>query len=415
MKSKKLSIISSYILAILFLTTFIFYQTCVVSAEEKTLRVGATSNFGDRQGIQVKKCLELAAEQLNKAGGLVVKKERYRVEMIVYDDKFQADAARAAFERLVYQDKVKIVFSIGTAPVLAGIEITDPNKVLLFHGGFSSQVLSPRYKYAISTRPNTLGFASSGVFWKKHLKPETKTAVVIAYDDHGGHVISDAFEVMWKHCGLKILGKLYCKRGTVDLNPLATKLKALNPDIVEYAGIQSGAGVLNLYKAIYQSGWRGKTSAEQGGQTTVPDIINVCGRPAVEGMTVMIIDPTMIPNPSPLTMAFRKGYTEKYGEWEVEGLRVFDGWYYFVEAVKKADSLDPDAIIDAMQGLSVETVMGTARMSRRPDLGNNRYVDSNNTKYFGEVRNGNVVYLDRVLAIEGIRMAEQIFGGGKWE
>jgi hypothetical protein len=68
-----------------------------------------------------------------------------------------------------------------------------------------------------------------------------------------------------------------------------------------------------------------------------------------------------------------------------------------------------------MQGLSVETVMGTARMSRRPDLGNNTYVDSNNTKYFGEVRNGNVVYLDRVLAIEGIRMAEQIFGGGKWE
>ncbi len=396
----------------------ILLMTIVLSsfswAAVKTLKLGATSNFADRQGIQLKKCLELGAELLNKAGGLVVKGETYHVEMIVYDDKFQADAGRAAFERLVYQDKVKAIFSYSSPPVLAGIEVTEPNKVLLYNGAFAPQVMFPKYKYALRTRPNTCGVSSSAVFWKKHLKPTIKTAVVIANDDHAGHTMADDFAAGWKVCGLQILDKLYFKRLTADLNPLAAKLKSLNPDIIEAIGIMSGGETLRLFKAIHQSGWKGQKSSELA-QTTVPDIVKACGKESVEGLVCKFIDPTDVPNPPRLAMPFRKAYQEKYGEWEVDGLPVFDGWFYFLEAVKKAGSLDPDAVVDAMQGLEVETILGTARMCRRPDLGNTKYVDSNTTKYFGQVRDGKVVYFDQIPPIEGIRMAEKVFGGGKWE
>jgi ABC-type branched-subunit amino acid transport system substrate-binding protein len=176
----------------------------------------------------------------------------------------------------------------------------------------------------------------------------------------------------------------------------------------------SGAETLRLAKAVYQSGWKGQIWAELA-QTTVPDIVGASGKEAVEGMIVMMIDPTVIPNPPPLALPFRKAYVEKYGEWEIDGIRWIDGWFYFVEAVKKANGLDPEAIASAMQGMEIETIMGTSRMCRRPDLGNNRYVDSGTTKYFGQVRDGKVVYLDRVSAIDGIRIAEKIFGGGKWD
>lgn len=160
MKDKKVVMFCGLIGLILSLIVPSFFSAWAATI---TLKLGATSNFGDRQGIQVKKCLELLAEQLNKAGGLVVKGEKYLVEMIVYDDKFQADPGRVAFERLVYGDKVKAIFSYGSAPVLAGIEVTEPNKVLLLTGAFAPQVMSPKYKYTLRTRANTLGYAATAV------------------------------------------------------------------------------------------------------------------------------------------------------------------------------------------------------------------------------------------------------------
>jgi ABC-type branched-subunit amino acid transport system substrate-binding protein len=416
MDSKSFLIVRRIICLALALVLLYIFPTSPLSAQEKlgkVLKLGATSNFADRQGIQVKRCLELASEQLNKAGGLVVKGEKYHVEMIVYDDKFQADAGRAAFERLVNGDKVKAIFSYGAAPSLAGIEITEPNKVLFFTGTMAPQVLSPKYRYTFRTRANTLGYMASAIFWSKYKESNGKTVVIIANDDHTGRAMAGAVEESWKYNNVKILDRLYFKRGTADLSPIAARLKSINPEITEWAGIMSGAETLRLAKAIYQSGWKGQIVAELA-QTTVPDIVNACGKEAVEGMVVMMLDPTVIPDPPPLSLPFRKAYTEKYGEWEIDGLRIFEGWYYFIAALKRANSLEPDDIAEAMQGLSVETVLGTSRMCRRPDLGNSRYVDIASMKYMGRVKRGEVVYVDRVTPIEAIKLAEKIYGG-KWE
>jgi branched-chain amino acid transport system substrate-binding protein len=378
------------------------------------LKLGATVNLGDRLGIQMKRCFELLAEQLNESGGLAVQGKKYNVKVIVYDDKYQADAGRAAFERLVFQDNVKVIFSYGSAPTLAGVELTEPNKVLLLHAAISSQLLHPKYNYTFHTRAGTTGVFSTGVFIKKHLNPQLKTVVVLANDDLTGYDMAKHFGAMWRNCNIKVVDTLYYKRGTVDLNPLGVKVRSLNPDIVHFDGMMPGAETLRVFKAIYQSGWRGQIFAELA-LTTVPDIVNACGKESVEGMFVQFLDPTVVPNPPPLAMPFRRAYTAKYGIWETDALRWFDGWYYFVSAVKKANSLDVNDIVRVIQGLSVETVLGESRMCRRPDLGNNKYVDISTTLHMGQVRNGEGVYLDRVLPIEGIRMAKIIYGGGEWE
>jgi ABC-type branched-subunit amino acid transport system substrate-binding protein len=416
-KEKKLLGIGGRIFSILLLSLLFFFMTWGVSIPEqpiKIFKVGAAVNFGDRMGIQVKRCFELLTEQLNASGGLIVKGERYHVDMIVYDHKYQADAGRAAFERLVFQDKVQTIFSYGSAPTLAGIEVTEPNKIPLFHAAIGSQLMSPKYKYAFHTNRTTPVLLGAASFMKKHLiTPKLKTVVVVANDDITGRDTSKEVVAMWKYCNIKVLDTLYHKRGTVDLNPVAVKIKSINPDIVDFDGILAGAEALRLVKAIYQSGWKGQIIGDLI-TPTVPDIVNACGKESVEGMFGQIFDPAEIPNPPPLAIPFRKAYTEKYGVWEIDGLRWFDGWHYFVEAVKKANSLSADDIAEAMQGLSVETVAGESRMCRRPDLGNNRYVDSSLVKFWGQVRNGRVVYVDRIPAIEGIRVAQEVYGG-EWK
>ena len=72
----------------------------------KTLKIGNTVPMKAKEGIQIKKWLEMFAERLNAAGGLMVKGQKYKVQIISYDDGYSADTGRAAAERLIYQDKV---------------------------------------------------------------------------------------------------------------------------------------------------------------------------------------------------------------------------------------------------------------------------------------------------------------------
>ncbi len=55
------------------------------AAEPKVLRIGSTVPMKSKEGIQIKRWLDMLAERQNKAGGLVVKGQQYNVQMIIYD------------------------------------------------------------------------------------------------------------------------------------------------------------------------------------------------------------------------------------------------------------------------------------------------------------------------------------------
>ena len=60
-------------------------------------------------GIEAEKSFDVLVDEFNRAGGLTVKGEKYKVEMVIYDDKYRADTGRAAVERLLYEDKVRFI------------------------------------------------------------------------------------------------------------------------------------------------------------------------------------------------------------------------------------------------------------------------------------------------------------------
>jgi len=111
----------------------------------KTLKIGALLNFEFPLGVQCKRELDAVIPAFNKKGGLEIKGERYTIELIVYDSKFQAETARAAVERLIYRDKVKFILGDETAD--AWLPVTEANKVLVVCTSPSPVVRSPKYKY----------------------------------------------------------------------------------------------------------------------------------------------------------------------------------------------------------------------------------------------------------------------------
>ncbi|MCO5121641.1 MAG: ABC transporter substrate-binding protein, partial [Burkholderiaceae bacterium] len=83
-----------------------------VQAQQETLKIGALvtlSGGGAAWGQGMQHAAELAADDVNAQGGLEVAGKRYKVEVIPYDDKYQANEAVTVANRLVFEDKVKYI------------------------------------------------------------------------------------------------------------------------------------------------------------------------------------------------------------------------------------------------------------------------------------------------------------------
>ena len=109
---------------------------------QETLKLGALvtlSGAGAAWGQGMKNAAELAADKVNAAGGLEVAGKKYKVEIIPYDDKYQANEAVTVANRLVFEDKVQyIIGPVGSAPALAIQPVTEKAKVLIFTLGFTT-------------------------------------------------------------------------------------------------------------------------------------------------------------------------------------------------------------------------------------------------------------------------------------
>ena len=159
-----------------------------VAVGAEILKIGNTVPLKSKEGIQIKNWLELLAERLNQAGGLDVKGKKYNVQVISYDDEYSADTGKAAAERLIFQDKVKhIVCQWGSAPIVATLQIAEPNKVLQIGNGMTEKTMEPQWNYYYRT-PSLFWINGQQVEWIEIFKKRglPMSVVIINPDDVTG-------------------------------------------------------------------------------------------------------------------------------------------------------------------------------------------------------------------------------------
>jgi hypothetical protein len=69
-------------------------------------------------------------DRINEKGGITVKDERYRVEVIVEAAKIRLDGVTVAANRLVFDKGVKLILGIAGFFSTASSPVTTPNNVL---------------------------------------------------------------------------------------------------------------------------------------------------------------------------------------------------------------------------------------------------------------------------------------------
>jgi len=400
-----------FCLALLFLLPL--HSQAQSSKDVKVLKVGTTLPLNLGMGVETKKMLEVIVPKFNEAGGITIKGQRYNIDLIVYDDKYSAEGGRAAVERLIHQDKVKyIICQIGSAPIVAGMTVSEQEKVLVMAGGASERIVGPRNRFTFGTSTTRTSIPPLWMIARK-LYPNAKTVVFLSPDDETGKARAKEEKQVAEAFGVKVLDVLYYPRDTVDFSSIAAKVKSMNSDLVAYPGASSGTQFGLQLKALHAAGFKG--GQVSGITPQIEEIKAVASNEAIEGLLCKMPE-TELPSPPPLARAIKQDYTNKYGKWSDASLSWIPGWYAFIAALKKMDSTDPEVIANliAEKGLDWEMPNGKFTLVKRPDLKNSRFADTCAEQIYGKFVNGKLTYMGKLSLDEVIGACEKVFGG-KWK
>jgi hypothetical protein len=106
---------------------------------------------------------------------------------------------------------------------------------------------------------------------------------------------------------------------------------------------------------------------------------------------------------------FKQAWIAKYGKWEGPELMGTGTYAALRAALMQTGSFDPDVLANLISnGMKFEGPTGAGQMVSRPDLGNNRTVDSVATTYIKVIKDGKPILIDTLqpdVALQYFRLA----------
>lgn len=366
-------------------------------AQDKTLNIGLMgplSGGAASYGVELMRGAEMKVEEINKAGGLKVGPDTYRIKLIAYDHKAQAADTATATNKLVFQDKVKYIIgnAVG-ATCNAAQTITEPNKVMFAFVCWGTANLAPEKPYSFRSMLSQWELAEPFYRWVKENHPKIKRVVAISPNDTSGKDTNTAVVKALKSLGFEVVADEYYERGTKDFYPVLTKLLAQKPDMIDVAAAPPGEAGLILKQAL-ELGFKGAKGWTAGINPFT--IISVAGKDASEGVWSPANINVKGDHVSAAVRKFGEAYEKKYGEVPgaiaVANYAAFD---VFTQAMQKAGSVDTDKVLAVLTKEQFQTVWGPLALGGKETYGIDRQFLY--PLVISEVRQGKVVDVAQVL------------------
>jgi hypothetical protein len=393
------------VVLVLMFTLSAFVARDAGAQSQNVLKLGYMGALMMRECLEIQKWHNLFAKMINEQGGLSVGDKKYKIEFSTYDVGFE-DPARTltAVQKAIFQDKVNIfVDNFGAASSITNIH-TDPKKVLTFGGGITNDMVSPKYQYFFR---HTGGFfigSTSYIIARDFLKLGAKTSIVCTIDNEQGRFTAKNYGEAHQLAGLKELPPIFFAQDTVDYGPVATKIKNLGVDMVDF-GINTGVQIVNLCMALRDVGWKGYLAP---GTNLPTDVINSIVSKVgsfFDGAETIYLDPRGIPEvmANPQMKALMDRYTKEYGEFVPDGCFWTGGWFILMDAIKATQSVDTTVLKDYLGNgpKATKTFGGYTQLYARPDLNQYRTVDAAPGSGRGVIKNGKLTYLDMLTVKDG--------------
>ncbi|MBU0956167.1 MAG: ABC transporter substrate-binding protein [Spirochaetes bacterium] len=271
----------------------------------------------------------------------------YTIELVVSDNKSDKVEAANAAQRLVDSDKVTVVLgSWGSSLSMAAGPIFEGAKTPAIGLSCTNPLvtLGNDYYFRVCFLDPFQGTVMANYAYKN---VNAKTAIIIRevtndYSVGLAKFFSDSFRQLTGNQDA-IVAELNYQTGDQDFSAQLTRAKSLNADVIFAPGNYTESALI-----IKQARELGMTTPFLGGDTwEINEFIQV-GRQAVEGAVISAFFDNDAPL-TPLSTAFVQEYQKKYSKLP-SGTAVlgFDGYLLAIDAIQRANSLDPVKIRDAI-------------------------------------------------------------------
>jgi urea transport system substrate-binding protein len=298
---------------------------------------------------------ELAADEINAAGGILGRK----VELEVADDGSGAAGAQKAFDSLIFQKKVNVLISMETSAARnAGLPIVTRGKTPFIYTSFYEGRSCNKYLYVNAWVPDQQVAPIVDYFMKEK---KAKTFFLIGSDYAFGRGMLEFTRGYIQKKGGKVVGEEYLPMDGSDWTAIISKLKAANPNAV-ITSTAGGAPNVTLTKQLRAAGVNipyGNLAVDEGTAKSMgADAEGIY----ISGSYLTNID-------SPKNKAFLAAMNKKFGAdlKTPNDLSVpqYEGVYLYKAAVEKAGSLDTEKVLKALAEVSFEGPRGVIKMNKQ--------------------------------------------------
>lgn len=336
------------------------------SSAQNTIRIGFVADatgVGNSWYRSQRAGIDLFIEEINESGGVLGRK----LELIVRDSALKPALGAEMAEELITKEKCD--FLIGPTSSGVALEVTKVahrhKKIVLFHTSNSESLTTTAFQpYMFQVVPNT-GIESRGLA-QFFVGTEHKRFCYIGPDyDYARNWWANFKSYLTKHKpGVVILSEQWIKLGVTDYSQNIPMILEQNPDVV----ITNlwGESLAEFIRQVKPTGLLRKASVTSLFDL---DMLRSMGMEMPEGLLgYSRCPPYGFVDRTKRFDKFLARFVQKYQQWPSDwALMAYDGLAVLTEAIRKADSVDSDRVVRALEGLPFRSLRRGYRFIRAED------------------------------------------------
>lgn len=303
--------------------------------------IAPMTGAGSPWGYATSAGVQIAADEINAAGGLEVGGKKYTVKVTTYDDEYKAPVAVTAMRRMI-SDKIKYVFGpLGSPPALAVKPLAEENNVLLFTGTYTRKILDKDSKNVFRMYSTPAEFSVPLINWlKKEMPADKRRVAILDANDEAGWDAADLLKSRYTAAEFQVVSTEFYERSAKDFQAILTKLLAAKPDVIEF-GYTSPATAGLIVRQAREMGYKGQFI--KCGASAMKEVIAAAGEGG-NGMINYLMSDSTSPEHARLATAYSKKYSGDMNEMLVP---FYDAARILFAAMQKAGDVNDVAKVRA--------------------------------------------------------------------
>lgn len=309
---------------------------------------------------------KMAIDELN-AKGVTIGGKKAKFELLAEDDGADPKQGTAAAQKLVDAKVNGVIGHLNSGTTIPASKI--------YHDAgipqISPSATNPKYTqqgfktaFRVVANDGQLG-GTLGRYAVKELK--AKNVAVIDDRTAYGQGVAEEFMKAAKAAGAKVVTQQYTNNQATDFQAILTAVKGAKPDVVFYGGMDAQAGP--MLRQMKQLGINAKFMGGDG--ICSEELGKLAGDGMADGQVVCAEAGGVTKEYEKGMADFRANFEKKFGtKVQIYAPYVYDAVMVMAEAMKKANSADPQKYLPVLAKIKYRGVTGPIEFDAKGDIKN---------------------------------------------